>query len=92
MIVLTFTVNDPYQHGHYLQECWFSGKPDVSYIASYIKHFGLTSLKENWEIRELAQRLYDGDVVKMLGGKYYHLWEKEPVGVLSVIWLAHLKP
>lgn len=82
MWIMTYTVDDPYQHGAYFQECWFGGKPDVSYIASYIKHFGLTGLTDSCEIRSLAQRLYDGEIVKMLGGRYYILWEKPPIGAI----------
>lgn len=84
MWVMTFTVDDPYQHGEYLQECWFAAVPDVSYIASYIKHFGLTGLTDSWEIRNLAQRLHDGKTVKMLRGRYYKIWEKPHVGALPM--------
>lgn len=76
MWVLTYDVKDYNQHGSYYQASFFGGRPDVTWLACYLKHENILS-GESWYIREQAQKLFDGETVEMENGREYTLWEHE---------------
>lgn len=83
MWVITYEVNDYNQYGEYYQHSWFT-KPDVTYLACYLKHAKLVDKdQETWFTRELAQQLHDGQLVQ-LGICVYHLWEQQHLGPLEM--------
>lgn len=81
MWILTYEVNDYRQHGEYHQFSWFV-KPEIIYLACYLKHAGLIS-GESWDIRQAAEILWEGEAVN-LNGKIFKLWEQEHPGQLEM--------
>lgn len=83
MWILTYEVNDYNQYGEYFQHAWFGAKPDVTYLASYLKYAGICTYEESWFIREQAQKLHDGEIITS-GIKQYRLWEQERLGAIPM--------
>ena len=81
MWILTYEVNDYRQHGEYHQFSWFV-KPEVVYLACYLKHIGLVA-GESWDIRCVAEKLHEGLAVQ-IGYRIFKLWEQEHPGQLEM--------
>lgn len=82
MWILTFEVPEEYgQYGAYHQFSWCV-KPDVTYLACYLKHAGLIK-GESWDIRQAAEILWEGELVNLYG-KVFKLWEQQHPGQLEM--------
>lgn len=82
MWILTFEVPEQDEkYGAYHQFSWFI-KPEVDYLACYLKHAGLIS-GEPWDIRQVAEVLWEGELVN-LHGQVFKLWEQPRLGALEM--------